>query len=1172
MATMSTSPIHSPSDVRELVVEGLRRSLVGPRSATDISWPGEMVAMKNIDDPGFDAGPFPVGPWCDANGNEVVHRDPRLLYSVGLLFPLNAGPTNVNTDAEDDLEEDGEPDPLATPLPGSDDGVGRSEDDPDPILNYQKFVPPRSLGFTIRPDNPSQKLRLHFQGARYTPRTNPGMKQTWWVRRSFEYSVDLLASGESHSFSPPDSSLTLTLGTTQRAHGTSHLVTVWVRNDSHPTSSEPASVGIVFQSELSAEVDALLPLGKQNVIQSDSLDLLYSNEVLFATGHGCDVQVRDRPEQRSIVTTLTMPVLELKPLTPDIADLAGNSLAVGMKDLSDLNDTAIASVSRLIDTYEDWIEKRRAEISDVPDHLRNVAQQHIDACGQYLAEIQEGWNLVLGDSDVRKCLTLASRAMNQQRRAYNAPPRRLGTKRGDVYEIDGPNPHIVDAPQARWRPFQIAFVLAMLPRFTTRKSRAPEKTEDDWVNVIWMPTGGGKTEAYLGLAAFVILWERMSIQRKDSDAESSMKVFMRYTYRLLTVQQVSRAASLICALELIRRNDSATFGSRELRIGAWLGSGVTPNSRKAAIKQLKQLQSNGKKSSRKGFLLARCPWCGTEMNDEDDKPVGYKEVVVVKGSRVLAFCPDKACEFHIMEVPAAAGGALIQRGLPFLEVDEDLYQQPPDFVVGTIDKTARLPWVPEAQNLFGLNHRYDAGHPKKRRAQPPALFVQDELHLISGPLGSIDGVYEILLEELCQQDGGTSPIYIAATATTKNFESQAKSLYRRPARLIPPPGLSINDSFFARRDDAASGKVYVGICATGSMSGLDTQTAVLGSLAYHGATLGAERLGHRTDPWWSNVVFFSSRRALGLLSAAASTSLGQRIKSYRRLSGRRSGRKTADSPADGYADRILRKNRELTATSSDDINQVLDDLSIGLPSDQTIDLCMATSMIEVGLDVSRLGLMTVIGQPKSASQYIQSTGRVGRSSDAPGLVVTVFKTTVPRDLAHYEGFSHWHRRMYASVESASVTPFTRAALERSLPSFMATMLRMLSSGCNVAPSLKNWDASLDRLLRHIPAEFEAERANVLAIARDLHQSAASPAALQFEWDPYCGNGEPLIFGADSEIPPHRLDTPYWKVMNSMRNVDADSLVTLKAPSGTNVPTSKSDEMGNTDTTDDLGDF
>ena len=1168
---MSIEPTASPAEVRELIVEGLRRSLVGPKSASDISWPGETVPLKNIDDPSFEPGPFPVGPWCDANGNEVVHKDPRLVYSIGVLYPLNAGPLAVHPVATGDPDEDEEPDPLAVPLPGTDDDVGSQEDGPDPKVNFQKFAPPRSLGFTICPGDAEQIIRVQFRGARYAPRTIPGISQPLWVRHSFEYSTHLKPDGESHSFTPPGSSLSLTLGTTRRTHGMSQLLTVWVRNDSHPPAGEAETVGMVFQSELVAEVNSLLPLSQQGARQLDSLDLLYSNELLLVTGHGCDVHVEEVPERTSRVTTLTMPILELKPLTPDISDSTGDSLAIGMRDLSELNDASVSGISKLIDTYKAWITERRSELPNIPSDLRNVAQRHLDACDQYALEIQEGWNLILGDSDVKKCLTLASGAMDQQRRAYNAPPRKLGAKRGDIYEVEGLSPHMIGGSQAKWRPFQIAFILAMLPRLTRPNGEAPQDSGNDWVNVIWMPTGGGKTEAYLGLAAFVILWERMSVHRIDANAESSMKVFMRYTYRLLTVQQVSRAASLICALELIRRNDSASFGRREIRIGAWLGSGVTPNSRKAALDQLRKLQKHGKRSAGKAFLLARCPWCGTEMNSQDDKPVGYKQVVVGKVQRVLAYCPDKACDFHIQDVPAPAGGALIQRGLPFFEVDEDLYLQPPDFLVGTIDKTARLPWVPEAQNLFGLNHRFSAGHPKKRRARPPALFIQDELHLISGPLGSINGVYEILLEELCQQDGGRSPVYIAATATTKNFESQAQSLYRRPARLIPPPALSINDSFFARRDDTASGKVYIGVCATGSMSGLDTQTAVLGSLAFHGATLGSERLGHSTDPWWSNVVFFSSRRALGLLSAAASTTLGQRIKSFRRLSGRRSGRKNADSPVDGHADRLLRRNRELTATSSDDINQVLDDLSIGLPNEQTIDLCMATSMIEVGLDVSRLGLMTVIGQPKSASQYIQSTGRVGRSSDAPGLVVTVFKSSIPRDLAHYEGFSHWHKRMYASVESASVTPFTRAALERSLPSYMASMLRMLTSGSQVAPSLANWDIALNRLLAHIPHTLVTERANVLATAKDLHQSAASPAALQFDWDPYCGSNEPLIFGAASEIPPNRTDSPYWKVMNSMRNVDGDSLVALKAPPAVVVPTSVANGAGNSDNNNTAGD-
>jgi len=601
----------------------------------------------------------------------------------------------------------------------------------------------------------------------------------------------------------------------------------------------------------------------------------------------------------------------------------------------------------------------------------------------------------------------------------------------------------------------------------------------------------------------------------------------------------------VCALELIRREQPAVFGGSEIRIGAWLGGSVTPNSRKAAVSQLRKLCKEGKKSGSPSFLLVRCPWCGTDINDDAGKPVGYRVVPVGKEERVLAYCPDPTCEFHIRDV-VGARGAVIPRGIPFLEVDDDIYAQPPDFVVGTIDKTARIPWKPETQSLFGLNHRKGGADPKKRQADAPALFIQDELHLISGPLGTIDGVFEIPLEEYCRQSGGRAPVYVAATATTKNFEGQAEALYRRPARLIPPPGLTIDNSFFARRDSTGPGKVYVGVCATGSISGLDTQTTTLGSLAFHAAVLGTERMGATTDPWWSNVVFFSSRKALMLLSSAAATSLGQRIKRFRALSGRRSGRKVLGGPTDGHADRPLRKNRELTATSSDDINQVLDELSIALPSDDVIDLCMATSMIEVGLDVSRLGLMTVIGQPKTASQYIQATGRVGRSADAVGLVVTVFKTTTPRDLAHYEGFTHWHRRMYASVESASVTPFTREALQRSLPSYMAGMLRMLHSGCAVAPSLANWRSAVDRLIAHIPATMTKEQSNVHSVAADLHQTASSPDATACEWDQFCGNSEPLMFGADAEIPPHRISTPFWRVMNSMRNVDADSLVNLKS--------------------------
>ena len=1126
------------------MVRGLRRSLVGPSADGDFGWLGEAVPLKDIDDPAFAPDQFPVGPWCDSKGREVIHQDPRFVYTVGVLHPVSSQAIQFEP-ADIDGEDDDEPDPLPQPLVEEDGSKGTDDDELDPFVNLNKFASPRSIGFTIRPLDLTAPIQVRVTGAWYESRSIPGNGRVWWTRHGFSHVATLPPDGSSVAINPNDSGLTLTVGTTARVHRAQKTVTVWIRNDSVVEQNKPATSSMVFQTELTAKVGQLSPLNTTSNNNPDSLDLLYSAEVLLATGHGCDVSVASDEDLATVVRTESMPVVEIKPLTPDIRDASDESLAIGMNDLADFNEQAVGGIKKLIDEYTSWLHQRQQDIPSIQENLREIAVAHLSACNDFLRDMLDGWNLAQSNQDVRACLASASRAMNQQRRAYNAPPRRLTARDGGGYLVDGVSPHVGAGSQAFWRPFQIAFVLASLPRFFERRSDSSTSLQREWVNVIWMPTGGGKTEAYLGLAAFVILWERLNIQRGNTNAASSMKVLMRYTYRLLTVQQVSRAASLVCALELIRREQPAVFGSSEIRIGAWLGGSVTPNSRKAAVSQLRKLCKEGKKSGSPSFLLVRCPWCGTDINDDAGKPVGYRVVPVGREERVLAYCPDPTCEFHIRDV-VGARGAVIPRGIPFLEVDDDIYAQPPDFVVGTIDKTARIPWKPETQSLFGLNHRKGGADPKKRQADAPALFIQDELHLISGPLGTIDGVFEILLEEYCRQSGGRAPVYVAATATTKNFEGQAEALYRRPARLIPPPGLTIDNSFFARRDSTGPGKVYVGVCATGSISGLDTQTTTLGSLAFHAAVLGTERMGATTDPWWSNVVFFSSRKALMLLSSAAATSLGQRIKRFRALSGRRSGRKVLGGPTDGHADRPLRKNRELTATSSDDINQVLDELSIALPSDDVIDLCMATSMIEVGLDVSRLGLMTVIGQPKTASQYIQATGRVGRSADAVGLVVTVFKTTTPRDLAHYEGFTHWHRRMYASVESASVTPFTREALQRSLPSYMAGMLRMLHSGCAVAPSLVNWSPAIERLIAHIPPNNTDERSNVHSVAADLYQAAASPDATVYEWDQYCGNSEPLMYGADAEIPPRRIDTPYWRVMNSMRNVDADSLVNLKA--------------------------
>ena len=1123
-----------PKDLRNKIVDGLYRSLVGPSDALGIDWLGKPVATIDPTVAGFKVEGFPVGPWADGKSREIVHQDPLRLYSVGVVFPILPDLEREVLQADEEIDEDPDVDVPVNSEITENSVASDSDESVDSASTDFNFQGPRSISFSVRLTGNQQEFNIRLRCGLYSKVPIGTSTDSWWVRDEIDVQVSrsINATPEQQTFQIRTGfELKIGLEERQDAEG-SKLLTVWLRNDTKVPDNRSAAEFAVFQTKLSCTFDELSPI-RENYSQSPaSLDLLYRDIELRAIGHGCAVKVVDHENGIEVITDV-MPVAELDPLTPDIEDEMGDSYSVGMIDLSEFNPAAVAGIEKLFDGYRKWITDKESQVQGVSIEYQKIASEHVFACTQFLNDAEEGWKLCGSKPDIKKCLTNASLAMNQQREAYGSDLREIREEKNSLgYSVD---PRLQSGgAQARWRPFQIAFILASIKKIVDLEFR---KTDGRGVDVIWMPTGGGKTEAYLGLAAFTILWQRLIDTRLQGEAGRSipnMKVLMRYTYRLLTVQQVARASSLICALELIRSNEPNQFGTDELTIGAWLGAGVTANDRKYAIKQLEGLIKGLDVNK---FLLKKCPWCGCQIGKViSEKVLGYKVVETDRGAqRVMAYCPDPTCEFHERQV-IGVGGVPISRGLPIYEIDEDIYSRPPDFLIATIDKFARLAWKPEAHRLFGLKNG-------KRVANPPQLLIQDELHLISGPLGSIDGVFEIAVEELCKQLEGISPVYVASTATTKNYEDQISKLYDRSGRLIPPPGLTIEDSFFAKRDRSRVGKTYVAVCATGSFSGVDVQTNVLAALSYGAAVLGPTRENLNVDPWWTNVVFFSSRRALGLLSSLIDTSLHKRMSRLRALSGRRSGTLTTEKD---QADRYNHKVSELTATSSEDVNEVFDGLERKIPDPQTIDLCFATSMVEVGLDVSRLGLMTVIGQPKSSSQYIQATGRVGRNDSGPGLVVSVLKPTNARDLSHYEGFHFWHERLYASVESASVTPFTTRALERSLPSFMAILLRAKSPGPKIADAVEHWDSVAQVLLDRI-SDNKKLQSNAQVVLANLKSKFTAPDAKDFVWDKWIGDGEPLMYSAESIIPLERRSSPMWLVLNSMRSVEADAMMKLTLP-------------------------
>ena len=664
-------------------------------------------------------------------------------------------------------------------------------------------------------------------------------------------------------------------------------------------------------------------------------------------------------------------------------------------------------------------------------------------------------------------------------------------RRGGVEPLES-----FDEPEnRRWRPFQLAFILLNLapladPHHVDRGAGA-EATAD----LLWFPTGGGKTEAYLGLAAFALAIRRLQGELGGRRGDAGVTVLMRYTLRVLTLQQFQRAAALVCACEVQRREAPERYGAEPFRIGLWVGGRTTPNSIAAAVEAMRAELGEGWVAGGSPRQLTSCPWCGSEIRASDVKGEPYPG----GRARTVTYCGDTLgrCAFSSAGSPG--------EGLPVQTVDEEIYRRPPSVLIATVDKFAQLPWKGETQTLFGIvngrcerhgfrspsledadSHRAQGANPAARTVdperllRPPDLIVQDELHLISGPLGSMVGLYETVIDELStwQLDGrAVRPKVIASTATVRRARQQVHRLFLRDVSVFPPPGLDASDSFFAREralSDEAPGRAYLGVCASGRRLKAVLIRVYVAYLA--AARLLYERHGPLADPWLTLVGYFNSMQELAGMRRLCDDDVRSRL---------------LNADARGLGRRLLAEGSVLELTSrisAREIPKTLDRMGLAFPAfadhkprrDGPLDVLLATNMISVGVDVSRLGLMVVAGQPKMTSEYIQATSRVGRSADAPGIVCTVYNWARPRDLSHYERFGHYHETFYRHVEPLSVTPFAPRAIDRGIVALLVALIRLR------APHL-NADAAAAELL----AEDSAEAIEVIARrAGDV----ASPAA------------------------------------------------------------------------------
>ena len=696
--------------------------------------------------------------------------------------------------------------------------------------------------------------------------------------------------------------------------------------------------------------------------------------------------------------------------------------------------------------------------------------------------MEVGLRLLERDDDASRAFRLMNAAMSEQRtRQERFRARDAGATSDDTEQV--------------WRPFQIAFILINLHGLTE-----PGSPDRELADLLWFPTGGGKTEAYLGLIAYTIL-----LRRIHDPEDAGVSVIMRYTLRLLTLQQFERAAGLICALELARRTELP--GTRPISLGLWVGQGAAPNNVKDAAKALRRMARGEVTEEGNPRQLLRCPWCGTDLGLEEyrvDRPP----------TKMTVRCGDASCEFA--------------DGLPVHLVDEDVYRERPSLVIGTVDKFAMMAWRGDVASLFSTDGRYP----------PPDLIVQDELHLISGPLGTMVGLYETAVDAACT--GRARPKVVASTATIRRARLQVRAVFDREARQFPPPGLDADDSFFA---EAASPlekgtRQYVGVLAPG-VSQATLLVRTYAALLQAGADL--EVPDSVKDTYWTLLGYFNSLRILGGAFMQVIDDVPDRLKVVAERA--------------GTEPRVLSEPRELTSRKrSNEIPTELALLGTSLPDPQSPDVVLATNMISVGVDVDRLGLMAMMGQPQTTAEYIQSTSRVGRRR--PGLVVVMYNGARSRDLSHYESFASYHRSLYRQVEATGATPFAARARDRGLHGVLVALARMLIPAARpdaAAGDVRAWESELRAVAQHLITRAEhVDEGEADAVAEQLDVLIGSwldtVGRRQFKYAGWRDAVDKLLVPAGSTTGDEEwtfpVDNPPWPTLTSLRDVDSESWVYL----------------------------
>ncbi|MDO8873591.1 MAG: helicase-related protein [Methanoregula sp.] len=782
-------------------------------------------------------------------------------------------------------------------------------------------------------------------------------------------------------------------------------LTLVIENALEENVDKPDIENSLFETALSVE-----PVGfafKNYILEYLKDDYKYDGNI-HASGINCSAV-----KEGAIVRFEHMPVFVQKKekstehINPDFNILSSNPMPL-LKSLSALMKQEIEDLKQTYQSRSDLTEQARSLFrNDINDFIEEVRR------------FNNGIISLQNDSQAMEAFSLMNKTFAQSSKGFSS-----------------------------WRLFQIAFIVMEIPDILAASGRGSSTTAGD-VDLIYFPTGGGKTEAYLGLVVFTIFFDRLRGKKEGVSA------ITRFPLRLLSLQQLQRIADIFAKAELLRRKhpliSSAEYA--QFSTGYYVGGDNTPNSVYKAGSRFNETEdeispiNTDPDKQDKYKIISKCPFCGEES-------------IILKGDmaslRIIHQCTNPRCKEEI----------------PVYISDHEVYRYLPTFIIATLDKMASVAWSKEFKTIFGSvsgkcpkhgfftgdhclywkkpYHNEDPNLCKVEQYLPvnlfdpvPTLIIQDEMHLIRESLGTYDSHYETFLQNYAkEQSGGKQVKIIGSSATMTEYWSQIRQLYMKKGHQFPS-----NRHFYTWEDREETSRLIAGVMP-------HNKTVIFAVLdlieMYYEAIQELKKNPLKAIEM--NIGFNSVEEVSQTLN---DYDLGL---SYNlvKLEGDAISQSIRTMVNVDLKKRMIREMVPARMTGDvtfRDVKEILKTVESSNP-EKPLDLIVATSMISHGVDIDKMNFMVFRGMPRNTAEYIQAYSRVGRKY--PGIIFVVFNPARERDQSYYKYFSKYHEYKDILVEPVPLNRWAKFAVNRTLPGiFAAYILNFVKDGSGKSPYMTN---------------------------------------------------------------------------------------------------------------------